>query len=129
MNFRNTIISEFYKLDKEIEDLFLPRNTIENYEPNDRHDNYSKIKEILKNKPHLTYNTMDTEDIMKQILLVRSSKNIYLDYGSSFLVNSFFAKNSNIYVSNFMEWIHNTFSLTTILVDIIEKENNVIYLL
>jgi len=128
-NFKNIIINSNYNYNKEIEHLFLPRNNIENYAPNDHIPNYSKIYNILQNKDYITYNTMETEDITKQIALIARAKNIYIDYGSAFTVNGFFSKNSTIYVNNresVQYYQYNNYILYMILIDLIHADNNVI---
>jgi len=126
--FKDVIINNDYTYDKEIDHLFLPRNTIENYTPNNYTANYSKIYKILEDKEYVSYNTMDTEKMNKQILLISKAKNIYVDFGSAFHVNGVFSKNSNIYVNNKNHQQYNTYILLKTLTDIIELENNVIYM-
>ena len=122
-NFKNAIINSEYKYDKEIDHLFLPRNTIENYASNDGTVNYSKIYKILEGKEYVSYNTMDTE-----ILLISKAKNIYLDYGSAFVVNGFFSKNSNIYVNNKNVVQFNTYIMGKTIIDFIDMDNTIIYI-
>jgi hypothetical protein len=126
--FKHVIINNDYTYDKEIEHLFLPRNTIENYTQNERSFDYSKIYKILEDKDYISYNTMDTEDMHKQIVLISKAKNIYLDYGSAFVVNGFFSKNSNIYVNNKNHYQYNTFIIGKRIIDFIEIDNKVIYI-
>lgn len=127
-NFKNSIINSDYNYDKEIEHLFLPRNTTENYAQNERPVDYSKIYKILENKDYISYNTMDTEDMNKQIILITKAKNIYLDYGAAFVVNGFFSKNSNIYVNNKNVIQYNTYIIGKTIIDFIEIDNKVIYI-
>jgi hypothetical protein len=123
-NFMNEIFNK-YPIDytKTNENLFFPRNKVENYLPNDRVYNYDKTKKLLENKQYIEYDTMCTDDFKDQIQLLASSKNIFLDYGSSFIINSLFCKDSTIYVLN---PCHSTlqFKCHRILLDIIQNKNN-----
>ena len=112
---------------KTIDNLFLPRNKVENYVPNDRIIQYEHIYDILKNQEYTTYDTMNTVNFTDQVKLLASAKNIYLDYGSSYWVNSLFCKDSHIYVSGIIQHQleHQCFK---ILYDIITKSNTITYL-
>lgn len=113
---------------KTIEHLFLPRNNVENYQPNDRIINYTNVYNILKDKEHIKYNTMDTDDFLTQIQLLSSAKNIYLDYGSSFYVNGLFCTNSKIYISDYNHWQVENYRCNQLLVSLINKNNEIIIL-
>ena len=100
-NFRNTIINNLnitYPEEKTIENLFFPRSKIENYVNNDRIVNYEKVYNLLEGKQYIEYDTVNKNNLKKQIELLVSSKNIFLDWGASFYVNGLFCENSNIYV-------------------------------
>jgi hypothetical protein len=112
---------------KYTEHLFLPRNTTQNYVYNDKVIDYTKIMNLLSGKEYISYNTMETTDFKKQIALVSSAKNIYLDFGSNYQVNGFFSKQSTIYCINKMEF-QLSFPFLAAIVHIIEKENTVIYI-
>jgi hypothetical protein len=105
-NFRNKIITNLnitYPQEKTIDYLFFPRSKIENYASNDRIMNYEKIYKLLEGKKYTEYDTINTVDLKHQIELLVSSKNIFLDWGSSFFVNSLFCNNSNIYITHSMK--------------------------
>ena len=127
-DFKNIIISQSYSYDKSIEHLLLPRNTVENYAPNDRTSDYSPITSMLNGKEYMSYNTMDTEDMRDQLLLVSKAENIYLEFGSALLVNGFFSKNANIYVVNKMEAQCIYYPFKRCILNVIERENKIIYL-
>ena len=82
---------------------------------------------MLLNKEYITYNTLETTDFYQQIQLVRSAKNIYLDWGSNMFVNGFFSKDSNIYCINKSE-SQLRFPFLRLIMSIIEQSNNMIYL-
>ena len=89
-NFKN-IIEKNLNIDinnekKYNEYLFFPRNKKYNFKPNDRNFDYTKVYEMLKNKKYIEYDTMNTDNFKNQIELLLSSKNIFLDWGSSFFV-------------------------------------------
>lgn len=125
MNFKDNI--KYGSTEKYTEHLFLPRNVSQNYKPNDRIIDYTKIKKILLNKNYITYNTLETTDFYKQIQLVSTAKNIYLDWGSNMFVNGFFSKDSNIYCVNKMDDQY-MFPFLKIILSLIEESNNMIYL-
>jgi len=129
-NFKKTIIDSDYKYNKEIDHLLLPRNTVENYAPNDCTIDYSNIYKMLENKNYITYNTIDTNDFKYQIDLISKTKNIYLEFGSAFTVNGFFAKDSNIYIINKNKYNAqtNNYPFLKCKIDFIKKDNNVILL-
>lgn len=102
MNFKNTIIKNLdiiYTQNKNIDNLFFPRSKIENYASNDRTIDYSIVYKLLEEKQYIIYDTINTVNIKNQINLLVLSNNIFLDWGSSLLVNGLFCNNSNIYVS------------------------------
>ena len=109
---------------KKIKFLFLPRNNVENYAPNDRKINYSSVYKLLENKQYIEYNTFETNKLKEQIQLLLSSENIYLDFGASFHVNGFFCKNSTI---NIIKFDNNSFKFPLLkLLYFYIKENNII---
>ena len=126
-NFYDIIMKYKDNISKEIEHLFLPRSKVENYEPNDyRQYEYHKIYTILKGKEYIVYDTMNTNDFNEQIKLLQKSKNIYTNFGSSFLVNGFFSSNSNIYLINKIETHIRDYIMKRLIISIIEKRNNTI---
>lgn len=89
-------------IEKTTEYLFFPRSKNgENYKPNDRVIDYSSVYKVLKDKQVMVYDTKNTENFKQQIELLISSKNIFLDWGSAFMVNGLFCRNSDIYIYNF----------------------------
>lgn len=131
VNFRNTIMNNLnirYPEEKMIENLFFPRSKIENFICNDRIINYEKVYKLLKGKQYIEYDTMNTINLKKQIELLVSSKNIFLDWGSSSMVNCLFCKNSNIYLSCCMIG-QLKFEGMTIIYDIHKETNNIINLI
>jgi hypothetical protein len=114
--------------DKTIEILFLPRNTIQNYACNDRIVDYKPIMEKLKGKNYLVYDTMTTDNILFQIELLKKSKNIYLDYGSSFFVNGLFCEGSVIYVIGKHYNVFELYPYSHETLKIIQERNEVIFL-
>ena len=96
-------------IQKHLDFLYLPRGTKENFLSNDRlipaQDTLLSLipKHFLNSR---IYNTDDTENIIDQILLIKSAKVILLDYGSSLLVNSFFAENTFFFVLGDFGHIH-----------------------
>ena len=128
LSFRNQIIEgKFDYTNKTIEHLFLPRNSEQNYVYNDRIIDYTKIHTLLCNTQYTTYNTLETKDFTQQIKLVSSAKNIYLDFGSNYLVNGFFSKGSNIYCLNKYSH-HETYPFQSVTYTLIKQENNVIFI-
>ena len=114
-------------IEKTIEHLFLPRNSSQNYTPNDRVIDYTQIRTILAEKEYTLYKTSDTTDFHAQIQLVRSAKHIYLDWGSNYFVNGFFANASNIYIVNQMMGQLN-YPFLMIIFQMIQQANTLIYL-
>jgi len=125
IQFRNQILHNLniiYPEEKTIEHLFFPRSKTENYAANDRIINYTMVYQLLQGKEHTIYDTINTTNLKDQIKLLVSSKNVYLDWGSSMQVNGLFCQNSNILISCSIEsqmaykWIYVFFELS--------KENN-----
>lgn len=133
-NFKNTIyqknpdLIEEEKCEKTIENLFFPRNQLENYHNRSSNLDYTYVNELLQNKTYMKYDTNNTTDFKNQIKLLLGSQNIYLDFGSSFFVNGLFCKNSTIYVTFVYEW-HYGFKCWQICHKLIENNNNKIIFL
>lgn len=88
-----------FKDNKKYNIIFLPRNTKDNYKPNDRIINGSDdIENNIKKIGGLIIDTYDLDDIEKQFDIIRNSNIIILDFGSSYFVNGIIAFNSNIIV-------------------------------
>jgi hypothetical protein len=107
--FYRSLVSPLREIQKTIDILYLPRGIKENFKSNDRYipaqeDLLHSIQSFFPST--FVYNTDETNNILEQIQLVRSSKIILLDYGSSLLVNSFFAEGSFIFVIGDFGHIH-----------------------
>jgi len=131
-NFYNEIFeNNIFDYNKKIQHLFFPRNNSENYKPNDRIMDYSNVYKLLEGKKYIMYDTMETTDIKNQIQLLLSSENIYLDYGSSFFVNTLFCRNSNIYIIDINKYLFQfEYICNKILINFLKNKsnNNFIYL-
>jgi len=91
--------------------LYLPRNLKDNYYPKDRisedllyeRRNQNEIDYISSeviNHNGIVLDTYNINNIYVQFSIIQNSKNIILDYGSSFHVNTIFLKGKNIIVLN-----------------------------
>lgn len=79
--------------------VLLPRNNIDNYEPNDRKiNNIDNIKDLVINNGGCVIDTYNLNNIFYQFSILYNSDNIILDYGSSFYVNTMFLNNKKIYM-------------------------------
>ena len=114
--------------EKQIENLFLPRSKTENYIPNDRQVDYTNIYALLNRKEYVSYDTQQTDNFLEQVILLEKSKNIYINWGSSFYVNGFFSKGSTIYIAmnDFKYSCDTSFLLCQIIKGIIEKNNKIV---
>jgi hypothetical protein len=131
-NLKNTIYIKHPELntynEKTIEHLFLPRNKLENYHNRGADMDYTFVNELLQNKTYTKYDTNNTTDFKEQIKLLLSSQNIYLDFGSSLLVNGLFCKNSTLYITALYEWHLGFFKYIEKLIQYLKKNNNIIFL-
>jgi hypothetical protein len=125
IQFRDKIMENLnvtFPAEKTLDHLFFPRSKFENNVPNDRTINYDKVYKMLQGKQYIEYDTINTTNLKDQIELLVSSKNIFLDWGSSMLVNGLFCKDSIILISGSLEyqqkyeWFSVYFEIT--------KENN-----
>ena len=81
--------------------VFLSRNNIDNFAPNDRKiTNIDKIKEIIVKNGGVVLDTYHLNNIKYQFSIVNNSDIIILDYGSSLFVNCLFLENKKIYIIN-----------------------------
>ena len=79
--------------------LYLPRNTKDNFLPNDRIvNNTDKIKKIVIKKNGIVLDTYDLNNIKYQLSIVNNSNKIILDYGSSLYFNSIILEKKKIYM-------------------------------
>lgn len=128
VDFREILTKDLFDYKKDIDHLFLPRNTTQNYKHNDRKIDYTQINQMLAGKEFTEYKTSDTVDFNDQIRLVSRSKNIYLDYGANFVVNGLFSKNSHIFCTNPMLIFQHQYPYGRVTCELIAKENVVTYL-
>lgn len=133
------LLNNFYEIilngiicEKHNEHLVLPRSKVENYLPNDRIISYDSIYPLLKDKQCKIYDTQETDNFLEQILLLQQSTNIYTYWGSSFIVNGFFSRNSNIYVIMDCDidynYHHNKYLICNIIKSVIEANNKIYFL-
>ena len=96
----NKIISKCGPIQKDISVLYLPRGKKENSAGTDRVIPYqNELLEMVSNiENSYIYYTDSTTDFIDQVRVVRRASVIILDYGSSLLVNGFFAEGSKILV-------------------------------
>ena len=81
--------------------IFLPRNSIDNFIPNDRVIiNTDKIKEIVINNGGIVLDTYHLNNIKYQFSIINNSDIIILDMGSSVYINCLFLENKTIYIIN-----------------------------
>jgi len=118
--------------------LFLPRQTKENYKPNDRSYNTIDISEhLVKDTDHILHTDTITE-IKIQMDFLNLSKNVIVTSGSPYFVNGLFCKNSNIIaldhfvihqIENFikLKYIHDQICKHNRVVFIPNKNNNTFY--
>jgi FkbM family methyltransferase len=117
--------------------LFLPRNTKENYWPDDKipvhllrerrnQEQIDYISDGVIKNGGVVLNTYDINNFFIQFSIVMNSKNIIVEYGSSFQVNCIACKNKNIIVLNYDKVeCHKEIPPVTYLHNIIETNNNV----
>jgi hypothetical protein len=98
--FYDSLVSKTKNQQKDIDILYLPRGTLENFPGNDRKVQFQEnLMEFVRSQPNsLVYMTDTTENMIDQIEMVRRAKVILLDYGSNFEYNGFFAEESRIVV-------------------------------
>jgi hypothetical protein len=108
-SFYTSLVPHSLALPKSIDILYLPRGSKENFKHNDRTipAQPALIESIQSLFPNtVIYDTDTTSNICEQISILRSSKIILLDYGSSLLVNGYFAENSLVIVLGDFGHIH-----------------------
>jgi hypothetical protein len=96
----HSLISKCGPIQKDISVLYLPRGKKENLAGTDRVIPFqNEILEMIKSiENSYVYYTDSTTNFIDQIRVVRKASVIILDYGSSLLVNGFFAEGSKILV-------------------------------
>lgn len=111
--------------------LFLPRNSKDNYKPNDRiiHGTEDIEQNIIDNGG-VVLNTYQINNLFIQWGIVMNSDVIIVDFGSSFLFNCLFLKNKKIIVLNNHGFFyhHNNVPGQKILHDII-FQNNIVHII
>jgi hypothetical protein len=108
--------------------VFLPRNTIDNYEPNDRIiANTDKIKEIVIENGGTVLDTYALNNIKYQFAIINNADILILDYGSSVFLNCIFLKNKKIYIIDNLNQAqqHHRFSINNFLYNKITSNNDV----
>ena len=90
--FENLNIQE----NKQVDHMIFKRSVEQNYTAQEV--DYNKVHSVIGNNTFNEYDPMETKNFKDQIMLLLNSKNIYLPWGASFVVNGLFCKNSNIYV-------------------------------
>jgi len=108
--------------------VFLPRNTIDNYEPNDRIiANTNKIKEIVIENGGTVLDTYALNNIKYQFAIINNADILILDYGSSVFLNCIFLKNKKIYIIDNLNQAqqHHRFSINNFLYNKITSNNDV----
>jgi hypothetical protein len=120
--------------------LFLPRNKKDNYFPSDKiplsllrerrnQDEIDYISDGVIKNGGTVLNTYEINNFFIQFSLIMNSKNIILDYGSSYMVNCIACKNKNIIILNPRNDIHYTqYSQHIYIHNNIAKNNNLINL-
>ena len=96
----NEIISKCGLIQKDISVLYLPRGKKENLAGTDRAIPFQNelIQMVNSIENGCVYYTDTTTNFIEQVSIVRRASVIILDYGSSLLVNGFFAERSKILV-------------------------------
>lgn len=124
---------------KSIDALFLPRNKEQNLTINNRAIDYLPVHNMLKQIQSayshaviIQYDSLTTMDFLYQIQLLRASKIVFLDYGSSLYINGLFCYDSTIYVSGFYEPENLTcqmdYNYYYLLIEEIYKDNRVVFI-
>jgi hypothetical protein len=111
--------------------LLLPRNTVDNYKPNDRYINeIEELKREIIEMGGTILNTYELNDYYLQTIIIKSSDIIIVDYGSSFLVNCIYLSNKKIIVLNEHRFYmgQQQYPAKKIICDKICSNNNVIIL-
>ena len=109
--------------------LLLPRNSKDNYIPNDRI--IQGIEDLEKNIitiGGIVLNTYQINNIALQLSIIKCSETIIVDFGSAFFFNCLFVKNKKIIILNnynFFDQVDNFISMN-ILYNFINKNNEII---
>jgi len=127
--YANSIKNRLVILPQKNKYLFLPRNTFDNYDANDR--TIPVTDEIRKNiveKGGTVLNSFELNNLTFQYNIVNNSDIIIVDYGGSFVFNCIFLENKKIIL------LHNdnlnfylSFQANKILFDYINERNNLVF--
>lgn len=108
--------------------LCLPRNTKDNYAPNDHTvPGIDDIENNIINIGGVVLNTYQINNINLQYTIVNNSKNIIVEYGSSLYFNCLFVSDKNIIVLNNygLSHHHDNFIGMKVMYDLICSQNKV----
>jgi hypothetical protein len=111
---------------KTLKHLFFPRNKSQNYMPNDRTMDYRLFYQHIEGKEFMEYDTQQTKDFADQFHLLESVENVYLDYGSSFLVNGMCCHDSTIYITGKSDQ-HLLYPLLNEIFKYIQRSNRIVF--
>jgi hypothetical protein len=131
IQFRDKIMDNLnvtFPEERALEYLFFPRSKLENNVSNDRIINYDNVYKLLKGKNYIEYDTINTTNLKDQIELLISSKHIFLDWGSSMLVNGLFCKDSIILISDALLY-QKKYEWFDVFFQILSENNNCIQIL
>lgn len=121
--FHEFFMNRFGTVEKTVDFLYLPRGIKENYVENDRLLTcQEELIQYFSKKPNSKVLMTDTIDnFIEQLKILLSAKTIVLDYGSSFIVNSFFAKDSHVICIGFD--VHHIIQIGQVMLTECIKEN------
>lgn len=113
---------------KDVDFIFFPRSSSQNYINNNRFINYSGLEEKLKTLgTTISHDTINSKTINEQVALLRRGHNVILDYGSSFFVNGLLCENSKIYIVGNLRQ-HDSQKWLKFLMEKISENNQIIFL-
>lgn len=129
-NYYNHLINKYTPINHQYDVVYFPRGSLENCKGNDRvvfnQDSIVNLVESYNNS--LVYYTDKTTNIIDQISIIKQAKILILDYGSSFLVNTFFCSNQNIIILGH-ETLHESYLSQKIIVNnCIERGNHITFI-
>jgi hypothetical protein len=124
-NLYTFITKDINNYNKEYSIVYFPRGSLENYKGNDRViNNQDKIIDLVSSYNNsFIYNTDTTKNFVNQVELLKKTRIFLADYGSNFIVNSFFCENSIIIILG-VTVTHELFPAGHIIMDYIKKRNN-----
>jgi len=129
-NYYNSLIVKCKPIEKYYDIVYFPRGILENYKGNDRvifnQDSIISLVESYNNS--LIYHTDNTKNLIDQINIVKQAKILILDYGSSFIVNSFFCSNQTIIILGYDNLHTDYTSGKLIMNNCLKRNNNIIFI-